>query len=318
MGCLMGGKAPKAPKLESFKMPEYADTTARYLGQQDQFGKLSSFNNQANSIYQNQLTQTTPGLFPALERASRNAQSMVAGMLPADLAQRVSRMAGYSALQGGYGGGSSMGGNLQARDFGLSSLDLMNQGYGMLPGLQNMSNAANPFQLQSQLFSIGNTRNEDMNQSMMNFDIRQQQQMLDYQDAIKNRKPGMLGTGMSVVGGVVGGYFGGPMGASAGMQAGGQLGGAIQGASGGNPDYYGSGMLNQAGGMMMGMGSKSNTWESMFKPQTTGVPQTPFVPQQYNVPQFNGGYNSYSGFNNMNGGYSNAPGTNYNPYAFNR
>jgi hypothetical protein len=53
---------------------------------------------------------------------------MMSGRISADVQANLSRSGAFKALNGGFGGDSSMGRNLQARDLGLTSLDLMTKG----------------------------------------------------------------------------------------------------------------------------------------------------------------------------------------------
>ena len=60
--------------------------------------------------------------------ADENAAALMSGRISADVQANLSRSGAMKALQGGYGAGTMMGRNLQARDLGLTSLDLMKQG----------------------------------------------------------------------------------------------------------------------------------------------------------------------------------------------
>jgi hypothetical protein len=63
--------------------------------------------------------------------ADENAAAMMSGRIGADVQANLARSGAMRALQGGFGGGGEMGRNLQARDLGLTSLDLMRQGAAM-------------------------------------------------------------------------------------------------------------------------------------------------------------------------------------------
>jgi len=60
--------------------------------------------------------------------ADENAAALMTGRISADVQANLARSGAMRALQGGFGGESQMGRNLQARDLGLTSLDLMDQG----------------------------------------------------------------------------------------------------------------------------------------------------------------------------------------------
>lgn len=63
--------------------------------------------------------------------ADENAAALMSGRISADVQANLARSGAMRALQGGFGAGSGMGRNLQARDLGLTSLDLMGKGYDM-------------------------------------------------------------------------------------------------------------------------------------------------------------------------------------------
>lgn len=63
--------------------------------------------------------------------ADENAAALMSGRISADVQANLARSGAMRALQGGFGADSSMGRNLQARDLGLTSLDLMGRGYDM-------------------------------------------------------------------------------------------------------------------------------------------------------------------------------------------
>lgn len=60
--------------------------------------------------------------------ADNNASAMMSGRIGADVQANLARTGAFKALNGGFGADSSMGRNLQARDLGLTSLDLMSRG----------------------------------------------------------------------------------------------------------------------------------------------------------------------------------------------
>jgi hypothetical protein len=63
--------------------------------------------------------------------ADNNAAAMMSGQISADMQANLARSSAMQALQGGFGASSQMGRGLAARDLGLTSLDLMQQGTKM-------------------------------------------------------------------------------------------------------------------------------------------------------------------------------------------
>lgn len=71
--------------------------------------------------------------------ADENASALMSGRVSADVQANLARSGAMRALQGGFGGGGEMGRNLQARDLGLTSLDLMRQGTSMFDAQRRLN-----------------------------------------------------------------------------------------------------------------------------------------------------------------------------------
>ena len=63
--------------------------------------------------------------------ADENAAALMTGRISSDVQANLARSGAMRALQGGFGADSQMGRNLQARDLGLTSMDLMGRGTEM-------------------------------------------------------------------------------------------------------------------------------------------------------------------------------------------
>lgn len=63
--------------------------------------------------------------------ADENAAALMSGRISSEVQANLARSGAMRALQGGFGGDSQMGRNLQARDLGLTSLDLVGRGTQM-------------------------------------------------------------------------------------------------------------------------------------------------------------------------------------------
>lgn len=73
------------------------------------------------------LNKILPGYSDMVAQGSKNTMSLLRGELPKDVEDKVRRNSAYKAFSGGYGG-SGMSKALTARDFGRTSLDLMQVG----------------------------------------------------------------------------------------------------------------------------------------------------------------------------------------------
>lgn len=85
---------------------------------------------QLNKYYQQSLEATAPGLKRSVVLAQRNANRDLRGEINPDVAQNIQRASAQTALTGGFGADSGQGRNLSARDFGLTSMQLQQQGAG--------------------------------------------------------------------------------------------------------------------------------------------------------------------------------------------
>jgi len=267
---LFGQKEKAPPTLQQYSAPKLSDIFNKFTDQGQQLTQLQDFTTNVNKAFQNVLTSTDPQLMQNVNQFANNTSAMLQGQLPADVANRVSRSSAFQAIQGGFGGGSQMGRGLEARDFGRTSLDLMQAGGQMQTQQMRNAMALNPMQVQEQLFTPQQLFQTDMALNQANTDLANQQNMMQWDSANRNRKQGILGTLGTIGGGIAGGILGGPMGASMGMAAGGALGSAGQSMGGGNSNYLGQAGLQGIAGLIGGSVGTDNSWGGIF-----GVPQAP-------------------------------------------
>jgi hypothetical protein len=104
---------------------------------------LANYGNIANTLSnQDQaqrlamLTAAMPAYTQGMNQATENAQQQMQGLVPADVQASLGRSSAFNALSSGVGGASGLGRNLTARDLGLTSLQLSQQ------GTQNFQNLA--------------------------------------------------------------------------------------------------------------------------------------------------------------------------------
>lgn len=75
-----------------------------------------------------QQSAADPNFTAKRDQASKNNMAMLAGEIPIDVQGTLNRASAFKGLNTGLGGASGAGRNLRARDFGLTSLDLMQRG----------------------------------------------------------------------------------------------------------------------------------------------------------------------------------------------
>jgi hypothetical protein len=148
--------------------------------------------------------------------------------------------------------------NLQARDFGFTTMDLMQQGAAYTPGLVELSNFLSPQQTQNYLFSTGQLRGEDLKKAQDDANVANQNAINKYNyDVAKSRSSGgLFGTIGGALGGIAGFALGGPAGAGIGSALGGSIGSFASGggfAPTGGAGAFG-GLIGNAGSAIMGQG----------------------------------------------------------------
>lgn len=145
----MGGyaKKPKVPLAPNVSGQDAQIQAAKgNLAALPDLEALADQTNQFNvSQYQKRMGQLIPGYEGIMGSASGNLGDWLNGVLSPDVASAVRRNANVRAFSGGYGG-SGMADNLQARDLGLTSLDLQKLGQSVLPGFIGASQIGAPAQ----------------------------------------------------------------------------------------------------------------------------------------------------------------------------
>jgi len=119
----------------------YWDLNIPGLAQQSlQFGYANA--PQLNQFNMQQLSQMlTETMGPGWTNIAPQISQLAQGNVPADVQNQIQRYGAQAALSSGIGGGGAgtllTGRNITARDLGLTSLDLMKEGTGMLGAVRN-------------------------------------------------------------------------------------------------------------------------------------------------------------------------------------
>lgn len=140
VGGIMGGNAAAMTQRkldEIIKEPgvdvgaAYGDTLKAIDANQAAAQKTATATNQYNqSELDRMLNESIPGWSDIQAKRAGAASSFLSGSLPPDVEAAVRRGSVGRALEGGYGG-SPAARNLEARDLGLTSLDMINRGAGL-------------------------------------------------------------------------------------------------------------------------------------------------------------------------------------------
>jgi len=316
----MGGRrsSPAPPQLQAPREVPLSETFAKFLGQEAQFPALSAFASNINRQFRQELETGLPGTLGATSQISTLVNQLLQGAVPADVQAQVQRQGAEQSMALGLPPTSGMAQNLQARDFGLTTMDLMQQGAAYTPGLVELANFLSPQQTQNYLFSTGQLRGEDLKKAQDDANVANQNAINKYNyDVAKSRSSGgLFGTIGGLVGAAagsvimpgVGTALGGMLGSGLGSLAGGggfslgagQSGGAISSLGGIGASLFGGGLLGGGGGSMgiPGLGGGSTAFNSMgqaFSVPTNSYfsPSSPSVMNPLNnflVPQSRGSY----------------------------
>lgn len=165
---------------------------------------------------ESQLRRAIPGYDRLISQASSNIGSALRGELSPEVTQQVQRSTAGRALMSGAGAGSGFGRSLTARDLGLTSLNLQQQGLNQAMGFiqnQRSTGMVQPFSVSSMFVSPSQRINLALQENTMQLN----RDMMAAQEAAKpDPMMAAIGGSLSNMGGMM---FGGAIG---GMGGGGQ------------------------------------------------------------------------------------------------
>ena len=167
--------------LPELNLSNASDILSQYLSQQTNLDDLSSFSAALNKAYQDQLLSTAPELLSGIKQASANTSSLLKGEIPQDVADAISRSAAAQSYGTGVGVSSGMGRNLVARDLGLTSLNLQNQGLSNLSAVGNIASAMNPTTVSQMLFTPQQLMQQQNLEDTTNYSTQLQEYMTNAQ-----------------------------------------------------------------------------------------------------------------------------------------
>ena len=162
---LVGGLLSKGskPKVPAFKPIDFAAEQKQAI--QQNLGSLESATDLATkttaaeqSQLEQQLRRAIPGYDQLIAQAGKNIGANLRGEVSMDVQSQLQRSAAGRALGGGFGGGTGMGRNLSARDLGLTSMQIQNQGLAQAQNFiqqQRTFGMAQPFSISSMFITPG-------------------------------------------------------------------------------------------------------------------------------------------------------------------
>jgi hypothetical protein len=126
------------------------------------------------------LSTVDPNLKTQIGQIGTLASSYLSGIIPQDVQDQIQRATAQQSLQGGYGG-TQMARNLTARDLGLTSINLQNQGVTMAGTAAGMARAINPSftPVSSLLFTPSQLLARTDQANYYNTDVKNQQNIIN-------------------------------------------------------------------------------------------------------------------------------------------
>jgi hypothetical protein len=159
------------------------------------------------TLLESQLRRAIPGYDQLISQAGKNIGSNLRGEISTDVQSQLQRSSAGRALSGGFGAGSGVGRNLSARDFGLTSMQMQNQGLQQAQSFiqqQRMFGMVQPFSTSSMFITPA-----------QRVGVMQQQQQAQYgRDLQAAQVAAMPDPTMSAFGSAIssaGGFYGGAM-----------------------------------------------------------------------------------------------------------
>ena len=107
-----------------------------------------------------------------ISQAGKNIGSNLRGEISTDVQSQLQRSSAGRALSGGFGAGSGVGRNLSARDFGLTSMQIQNQGLQQAQSFiqqQRMFGMVQPFSTSSMFISPTQRMNLSLQENQFQF-----------------------------------------------------------------------------------------------------------------------------------------------------
>ena len=203
LGDLFGSK-PTVPTWNNISLDQ--SQTQAVGANQASLGSIENLATGVNTFNQQQLTELMNNIMPGFSgmasTASKNISDELSGKIPTDVSQAIQSSDAAKALTGGFGG-SGLAGNLTAKDLGLTSLDLTNQGLSSLESWSGQIDkmfAPGEFNVSSMFISP----QDEFTSTMQNQEQEMQQQWMTNQVAAMGDPvtQGLWNMGTSMLGGM--------------------------------------------------------------------------------------------------------------------
>lgn len=220
---IVAGLLQGKPNLPAFKpINVQNEQQTAIAGNQAVTPGLEQWASGINQFNQNQLTQMLNQSIPMYQQLKGQTSNLISqelsGQVPTDVSQQVQNSAAARAIGGGYGG-SGAHGDLVARDLGLTSLNLTQQGINSAQQwMQTVSSIEKPqlFDFSSMFVTPGQQIASDTSERNAQFQHDWTQNQIDWQSSLGYLAGNELQTDSSQLNSMVGSVAGSAAGGAGG------------------------------------------------------------------------------------------------------
>ena len=154
LGGLFGGRKPKVPELKPINFEqEQTNAIRQNIAALEPATKLAEKTTSAEqSLLETQLRRAIPGYDQLIQQAGKTIGSRLRGEVDQDVQSQLQRAVAGRAVGGGFKDASGIRTNLLARDFGLTAMQIQNQGLAQAQSFiqqQRTMGMAQPFSISS-------------------------------------------------------------------------------------------------------------------------------------------------------------------------
>lgn len=278
-GAFLSGEKPRIPEYS------YVDIGHEQVGAvRDNLRALpllQTLTSRVNEFSADELAKNLERVFPGygqiLAKGTETLQSQMRGEIPEDVARAVSQASAEKSRAGGYSG-SGFGDSLEARDLGLTSLDIINRSLSTAERWMNSALARAPQFDHTRMFISPQERiNVKLFENSKRFERDLMKARVDampepWETALKNLFDNVEESGQAALGAYAGGQMGG-----------GGMGGGGGGGGGSSPAWAYEGSTSYQAGPTMQLNDTSGTyWEPAV--QSYNLPPSYFDSPGYNAP----------------------------------
>ncbi|NBS69236.1 hypothetical protein EBT31_10040 [bacterium] len=205
-GLLSAGSKPKIPAFKpiDFQAEQQQAIQQNLAALQPSADLAKKTTEIEQSQLENQLRRAIPGYDQLVQQASKNIGTALKGELSPEIQAQIQRSTAGRALAGGYGG-TAAGRALTARDLGLTSMQLQNQGLAQAQNFiaqQRTMGMVQPFSVSSMFITPAQRVNALQQQQAAQYGRDLQAAQVA---AMPDPKMAAIGQGISSMGGFLGG-----------------------------------------------------------------------------------------------------------------